>query len=186
MTGSLYVLGAPGVGKTTLCRGLLENVSLATSSRKIHGVLVGHDFPGGVYLGKMREEFPGTDALAMSVGPDAIEWVTTGQLPDIIFGEGARLGYAGFLNALARATDLTVVHLTAKEATLDARCRARGSNQGATWRKGAATRAASAVKRVQGARIIEVQTDGLQAIHVLRIVRSQLPPSLAALNHGHL
>jgi hypothetical protein len=145
-------------------------------------LLHGHDFDGGgIYLGALRDEFPGTDALAMSAGPDAVAWLATGQLPDVIFGEGARLGYAEFLNMLADRSNLTIVHLRAKDTTLDARCKARGSKQTETWRKGAATRAASATRRVVGAKIVEVDTDGLRPEHVLRLVKAQLPPGLSHL-----
>lgn len=180
MSFSLYVLGPPGVGKSTLLAGLMSNASPATPGRKIHGLLYGHYFQDEtcLYLGKMRDKFPGTDGLPMNVGPDAINWLTSGQLPDIILGEGARLGYAGFLNELSRRTETYIVHLTASEQYLEDRCRARGSNQKAAWRKGAATRALTAASKTQNAKIITIRTDGLSTTNVLRLVRAELPKGL--------
>src|SRR3546814_6758617 len=48
---------------------------------RLHGVLRGHPLvdehgaASALYLGRLRPEFPGTDALSMSVHPDALAWV---------------------------------------------------------------------------------------------------------------
>ena len=156
---ALYLLGAPGVGKSTVMAAYLKarGWEMLRPHRRVHGKLVGHTmvsldgYPSGVYLGKHRPEFPGTDALSMAVAPDAREWAasipTYAASLDLIVGEGARLGNVGFLTALADVSRLTVVLLTASEERLTERRTARGSNQTPAWMRGAATGARNAFDR---------------------------------------
>jgi hypothetical protein len=96
----------------------------------------------GVSLGYRRKTFSGTDALGMSVNPQAVAWAETGaQDWDEVWGEGARLANRAFLTTLDRHTQLTVIELVAPERTLDRRCAERGSEQNIGWRRGAGTRA---------------------------------------------
>ncbi|AWY05258.1 hypothetical protein SEA_MEMENTOMORI_3 [Microbacterium phage MementoMori] len=163
MTDALYLLGAPGVGKSTVMRGVIDHLGLDVNpdNYRIHKRLTGHGLfewttgeTMGVYLGKHREEFPGTDGLSMAVAPDAREWAATLRRDReegvrYVFGEGARLGNVGFLTALAEHTWLTVVHLTADEDALTARRDERGSAQRPSWMRGATTAAANTFTAVQ-------------------------------------
>jgi hypothetical protein len=158
MTAALYVLGAPGVGKSTFVKAYLQaNAWTALPEpTRLHRTLIGHylaDRTGevtGVYLGKHRQQFPGTDALSMAVAPDARVWARNLEpWLGFIVGEGQRLGNAGFLRALGENTELTVVLLVADEAVLDARCEERGSAQAPGWRRGAAKGAANAFRDAQ-------------------------------------
>jgi len=84
------------------------------TAREMFGHYLRHPEKGhGAYLGHLRPEYPGTDALSLSVAPQALLWLTS--LPtlglDWVFGEGVRLAHLGFLSALAACTDLTVLHL---------------------------------------------------------------------------
>jgi hypothetical protein len=149
VTESLYLLGPPGVGKSTLLKEYLRQHewTVLPDAERLYGHLYGHPMihdgiPRGVYLGKARERFPGTDALSMAVAPDARAWARS--LPEMplglfVCGEGARLGNPGFLRALGESSELTVALLTADQELLDERCAERGSKQNAAWRKGAAT-----------------------------------------------
>lgn len=145
---AIYLIGPPGVGKTTLMNEILDGWR-REEPVKLNGTLVGEpltDTNGvtrALHLGKTREQFGGTDALSMAVNPKAIEWVRTAALPQMIFGEGQRLANMGFLAALHARTILTVVYLTAPERILDARCDQRGSKQDPRWRKAGRTRAAN-------------------------------------------
>src|SRR5436190_9417962 len=84
------------------------------TSREMFGHFLSHPKLGtGAYLGHLRPKYPGTDALSLSVAPQAMLWLDA--LPclglDWVFGEGARLSHVRFLYGLHLATELTVVHL---------------------------------------------------------------------------
>jgi GTPase SAR1 family protein len=167
VTASLYLLGAPGVGKSTVMKALLSDWDAEERPERIEGQLRGHvlsrgryeTWMTGLYLGILREEFPGTDGLGMAVMPDALRWVLTRELPDVILGEGARLGTTKFLTALSCWTRLTVVLLDAPDDVLDARRRERGSDQDPTWLQGAATRARNAAAGAEAAGVQVVRVD---------------------------
>lgn len=129
MTRSLYLVGGPGAGKSTLMARLLAPWDIEPCERLTEKELFGHrmtDADGcvGVYLGRIREQFPGTDALSMSVSPVAAAWAEQDAAGyDVILGEGGRLATRRFLDALSASTSLLVVHLavdfdTARERTL--------------------------------------------------------------------
>jgi hypothetical protein len=84
------------------------------TTREMFGHYLSHPVEGaGAYLGHLRPEYPGTDALSLSVAPQALLWLDSLPLLglDWIFGEGARLSHIGFLSALHEATNLTVIYL---------------------------------------------------------------------------
>jgi broad-specificity NMP kinase len=192
MTDSLYLLGAPGVGKSTVMAGVLDELALAVNpdNARIHKRLTGHGLydtlsgdTRGVYLGKMREEFPGTDGLSMAVAPDAREWA--GRLSrtneggmQYVVGEGMRLGNPGFLSALAEHSWLTVILLTASEDALTARRDARGSTQTPSWMRGAATSARNAYAAARTTapvnRALEFDTTDVDPEHIAREIAGLL------------
>jgi len=141
MSKSLYLIGEPGVGKSTVLSAFCANYLLGLEQQllaKLWGdELFVEDKLFGYRLGRTRESFSGTDALAMSVNPDAVQWVNTYPLPQIVVGEGARLANKKFLTALNDKTSLLLVLVVANNAAerrLD-----RGSNQNPSWIKGRAT-----------------------------------------------
>jgi hypothetical protein len=113
----------------------------------------------GVYLGRHRAGFPGTDALSYGVAPYAKQWAEEAELPELIFGEGARLATDRFLLALNRRTNLRVVHLTAEAWVLDQRRARRRSKQSPAWMKGAETRATLLAQRLAEARLKVIHLD---------------------------
>lgn len=141
----LYLTGAPGVGKSTLARELRTGWDTevdrhhAVPHTRLNDPRTGRT--AGLELGVPREEFPGTDALAMDIGPRALQFLSTAYTP-FALGEGARLATRPFIGGLATAgVRVTLVRLTAGPALLEERWRARGARQNPSWRKGAATRA---------------------------------------------
>ena len=181
------MVGAPGVGKSTMVRWLLEPFTRlpAVKSKSLplvrweplarNGQLVGG------HLGYTRGAFSGTDALGMAVNPQACRWMleskTAGQL-DFIVGEGARLANSAFFTAArARADRVLLVQLRAREETLDARCEVRGSKQNESWRRGARTRADNALAAAVahhlrfGAQLQAFQSTLDQRLHLFKIER---------------
>lgn len=192
MTDSLYLLGAPGVGKSTAMAAFLDtrDLAVAPDPSRIKGKLTGHGLYGvlsgetrGIYLGRMREEFPGTDGLSMAVAPDARAWAATlsrqheGGMQYVV-GEGQRLGNPGFLTALAENTWLTVVLLTATPEALTARREDRGSTQSPSWMQGAATQARNTFDAmVKGPinRAVEIDTTALTPDEIAERITLSIP-----------
>lgn len=141
----LYIAGPPGAGKSTLARELTAgwDKTLLREHPVPHSRLR-HPGTGkllGLELGVPRQEFPGTDALAMDIGPRALTLLSTVLLP-FAFGEGSRLATRPFVGGLAQGgVRVTFVSLRASQELLDERWHARGGKQNTAWRKGAATRA---------------------------------------------
>jgi hypothetical protein len=139
----IYVVGAPGSGKSTLMAALTAGCTRHPVDQPVpHDVLTAGDRqPLGAELGRRRTTFSGTDALAMSVSPAAKAWVATHPY-GLVLAEGDRLAHMGFLTAAADAGyRVTLVYLQADPDLVDARCAARGSTQDPTWRAGRATKA---------------------------------------------
>ena len=116
MTNAIYLIGAPGSGKSTVMNELLRGWAPGPYQRLMPRELFGHQLLGpdldlGVYLGHLRPEYPGTDALSMSVSPHAISWLQVMGRPGWVFGEGQRLGNLKFLKELNRVTELRVGYL---------------------------------------------------------------------------
>jgi len=153
-TRLLYLVGPPGVGKSSAMRGLLRGLGLnPMDARRAAPQVYLHDLVGektgrveGQYLGRLRREFPGTDALGMSASPRVISYLASPGLPPLILGEGARLGTGKFFQEAATNSRLrlSVALLDAPDEVLEQRRDRRGSGQDASWARGAATRARNA------------------------------------------
>jgi hypothetical protein len=154
---SVYIIGGPGAGKSTFMARLLIEMGVDTepledlhAKRNVKNLVTlrGHRLSdGGVYLGKMREQFPGTDGLDRVSSPVAVEWLETGPDVSYILAEGATLATQGFLGALSAHTDLLLLHLVVDDETRAKRFAERGSTQSATWVKASVGRAAAAASR---------------------------------------
>lgn len=146
MTQAVYILGGAGTGKSTFTAELLTRMGAelepledlhAKRNAKALVTLRGHRFDRGIYLGVMRDQFPGSDGLDRASSPTAEEWLHkhqegfngSGTLPERIVGEGATLATRRFLYALNLTTDLLVIALRCDPMIHDLRLLARGSGQ---------------------------------------------------------
>lgn len=170
---SIYIVGGAGVGKSTFTSQLLDEIEAnplgpqedlwSKPNAKVVVTLRGHRTQGsGMYLGKMRDSFPGTDGLDRASSPTGEEWLDRFQHLDLdyIIGEGATLATERFLNALHRRTDLLLVHLVCDPEVKAKRLADRGSDQAETFVLGTATRSANATAKMRavGANVLGIET----------------------------
>lgn len=144
---TLYVLGYPGAGKSSAVASALRlaEVSFRTTVRDPvpHARYIGASGDEVWEIGKQRDAFSGTDALAMNIQPRAIRWVkalaTEGSVaPTLLVGEGDRLATNGFLDA---CSGLLVAHLslpyeTARHRSIQRAMRLGRKQQNEAWVRG--------------------------------------------------
>jgi hypothetical protein len=172
-TRALYVIGPPGVGKTTAVLGFVRGgwtLGPAVTAAPLityRPLLVGQTgLSEGMYLGDVREKFSGTDALSMAALPKAKEWVrrdgaswSAREDRGAIIGEGQRLANDDWLAMVNDVTELTVLSFDATDEALDERCAVRGTGQNLSWRKAATTRARNLTLRLARTAVDVVQVD---------------------------
>ncbi len=161
MTQSVYVIGGAGTGKSTFMADLLRrseslmgpltDLRSEPNSRGTVITLRGHaldigPWGSGMYLGCMRDEYPGTDGLDRVSYIPGESWLLDGPLPDWIVAEGATLAARRFLHVLHATTDLLLVHLVADDFVKELRFGQRGSTQKESFVTGTATRADNLVR----------------------------------------
>jgi hypothetical protein len=176
-TASVYIVGGAGTGKSTFTDQLLRqlghemgpliDIHSTPNSRGSLVTLRGHAMffgatGAGLYLGLMREHFPGTDGLDRVSSIAGKEWLDEegADAFNYIVGEGATLSTRPFLNSLASATDLLLVHLVCDEDVKQARLLNRGTNQPESFVRATATRSANLVRdmRTAGVPILGMET----------------------------
>lgn len=139
-----YLIGEPGVGKTTLLSAVTDGLRGMAVRRPFARTL--YDC-GVVELGEARAVFGGTDTLSMSVQPKVLEWAEMPDYPDIV-GEGDRLANAKFFQGMKDlGYDLCIVHCSAPPDVLTERRLARAAAhsmkpQDAVWLQGRQTKVA--------------------------------------------
>lgn len=142
MNKSVYIVGGAGTGKSTFTGqllhcigeelGPLQDLHSKPNSRGTMITLRGHRIGGdGLYLGCMRDSFPGTDGLDRVSYIPGEEWLELGHHKEFGFvvGEGATLAVRRFITKMHEHTDLLLVHLAAEDFVKELRFLERGSNQ---------------------------------------------------------
>lgn len=176
-TKSVYIVGGAGSGKSTFMAALMEQVVMVQGpledlyslrNAKALVTLRGHrviTYGGkdGLYLGCIRESFPGTDGLDRASSPVGEEWLKKdgGREFSFLISEGATLATRRFLKALYEETDFLLVHLHADPEVTAARFAERGSNQDPTFVKNTVTRSANLRRdlvELLGARCVSIDT----------------------------
>jgi len=138
----VYLIGEPGSGKTTLVQELFKGYEhnavdvicphiIHTSTEQRPAVIV--------ELGKSRDEFGGTDALAMNIQPKALEFLRVCP-HNLVIAEGDRLGNQKFFDAVTEmGWTLETVYLKPPK-DISARRENRGSHYSLSWLKGRQTK----------------------------------------------
>lgn len=167
MTRSVYVIGGAGTGKSTFMEELLtrsgveleplEDLHATPNAKGSLVTLRGHRFDRGVYLGVMRDQFPGSDGLDRASSITGEEWLHKhqeglggdGTLPERIIGEGATLATRRFLTALNLTTDLLILALRCDPMIHDLRLLARGTGQMSQFVTATVTRTENLVRDME-------------------------------------
>lgn len=113
MSQAIYLIGAPGVGKSTLTAALLE--PLTTTAPQEHDQPVAHTCydNGWAHLGKAGKTFPGTDTLPYTAIDTIEAWLDSDDRPNRLIGEGDRLAVDRFIKCLHRNYEhVVLLHLT--------------------------------------------------------------------------
>jgi hypothetical protein len=140
---SLFVLGAPGTGKSILLRSFLQSLGSFGESYQ-YNLITGQWFSDysllvlGEYVSE--ESFPGTDRWSMEVQRCAAGfWQDIAQQSCTVLGEGSRIATRPFIDAARISTLVSLVFLQVHTDILQARREWRGK-QNASWVKGIETR----------------------------------------------
>lgn len=150
----LYIIGAPGTGKTTLARALVQGVPYREFQP--HKRVRAMEYHTGddqglrpVYeLGcPLREDGArGTDLLARDIKPDVMEWLGGSAAPRYVMGEGDRLAHPNFFGEAAElGYEVQVVHAWCPAELSYERASKRRAIRGmepqhASWYKGRVTK----------------------------------------------
>lgn len=147
-----YLIGPPGVGKSTVMAYLCARTTRDPMTRPFaHDLLARLDGGYAVELGTVRPHgYSGTDALAMNVQPQALQWLRETE-HTLVLGEGDRLGTQSFLSqAMAEGWHVHLAVFNAPYEILTYRRMARGSNQDPRWMKGRATKVRNVAEWARG------------------------------------
>ena len=167
-----YLIGEPGVGKTTLLTAITDGLPGLAVRRPFARTLYEC---GVVELGEQHGVHGGTDKLSMSVQPKVIEWAETPDYQDIV-AEGDRLSSDSFFQAMADlGYQLTVVHCHAPSAVAAERRLMRAAHhaikpQNPVWLKGRQTKVEKLAYKWK-----TVAIDTSQPIELLLPIATQLP-----------
>jgi hypothetical protein len=175
VTNSVYILGAAGTGKSTFMSellvrlnaelGPLEDLHSKPNARGNLVTLRGHrvdtDFASGLYLGVMREQFPGSDGLDRASSPTGEEWLEFGDVPPFILAEGATLATRRFMYGLHAHTNLLMLAFRCDPVVHDLRLLSRGAGQVSSFVRSTVTKTENLVKDLQvaGATVEWVDSD---------------------------
>jgi hypothetical protein len=175
MSVVLFVLGEPGIGKTSLARRLLQPDSYLVAKPKW---TVGETVcAAGHYTG---DTFDGADTVPYNGVADALRyWDAHLRSHALTMLDGDRFSHEGALAHFRPAALIRGVYLSAPAEIAVARRAARGSNQNATWLKGRQTKAANFAMRMHDAGYPVLRLDARASTLELEIeVRRMLAAAL--------
>lgn len=190
MKHALYIIGEPGVGKTTLMTELKANKLWEPHGQPfLHqhsGLGVAANDPLAVELGGPREGFGGTDVLGMAVQPQAVAFLAGPCAPQLLLGEGDRLGNGKWFASVSEAGyQLYVYHLhgprLAERRRAERSARLGTEPQHPTWVKGRRTKVESLSLAV-GATVLDASLPvNILVLSMMdpvsRVLRGEVEPS---------
>lgn len=169
---TVYLIGAPGAGKTTLTEALTPDwQEIAKYSTPVKWRE--HDTPHGsaVSLGWLRPSFGGTDTLGNAAILKIEPWYPH-ITHDLVFGEGDRLANKRFFDLAAKYGEFHLFYLDTHPNVCAERRRRRAENTGkvqnATWVKGRETKHRNLAHQFNAT----VIPDGLTAQEGAAIIRA--------------
>lgn len=131
-----YIIGEPGVGKSTLVEWITEGHNPDTTDSPFSF----RRYDNGVTeLGKRRADFSGTDALSMSVQPTVQKYIEAVS-PALVLAEGDRLANRKFFDFLKEQGYEVYVYAIVGSKTAARQREERGSRQDDTWLRGRQTK----------------------------------------------
>lgn len=140
---ALWVVGEPGVGKTTLSRALLPEPRKLIAAPKWTVCEGGRTVAAGHYTGAA---FDGGDTVPYTGAIPALEYWREALLAkaEVTLFDGDRFSYAGavdFVRRLPVPVELVCLYVAAPDGVAAERRAARGTAQNPTWVRGRATKA---------------------------------------------
>lgn len=166
---AIFILGAPGIGKTTLVREFLTGETL-TFIEKPKWTIASDFAAAGHYKG---QTFDGGDTVPYTGAADALAYWEANllHLPFTIF-DGDRFSTHPSLEHVLRCARVVGFHLHADDNLLDERREERMSNQNESWMRGRVTKARNFATAI-GARELDASaTPGELAEQVRAVLRS--------------
>lgn len=160
MKRMLYIIGEPGVGKTTVVLSALPLPSAELEAPIPHLV-----YPGGVQLGRWRGQFSGTDGMTNNIKPRVLDWLGQPDGPSVVVAEGDRLANTKFFqDVVDLGWRLDVVALVASPEELNVRRDNRNTKnrllnplpveQNLTWLKGRVTKNINLIGNWPGVKLL--------------------------------
>jgi hypothetical protein len=150
----VYYIGCPGVGKSTLMRGILDEYSKVEEPEWVkEGMVTYYKFVKQrvIVLGKYDERtFSGTDTWSKAAGVQFRQWLIDNREKYAdwgCFGEGERLSNKPNMDAMFEEESMKLVCLKVSEEELERRRAARNNTQNESWMKGMKTRIANLCKQ---------------------------------------
>lgn len=143
----LYLLGEPGIGKTTLSRALFHGLNRV--EKTLPYICWTEYHPKLCEIGRDRDTFGGTDALGMASQKKVIDWLESEPYP-YVYAEGDRLANGKFFTwAQEFGVDLQIIHLTGERVAAKRRKKRNeqiGKEQNESWIASRRTKIQNVVK----------------------------------------
>jgi ribose 1,5-bisphosphokinase PhnN len=140
---SIFIVGAPGAGKTTLARVLIGKDPWLVQKPKWtvnHAICAAGHYSGGTFDGADTVGYNGVKEALVYWQAHLLTARTPHPIRFTVF-DGDRFSHQDALSFVRERSERTgVVYMDADAATLAARRAARGSTQNETWMKGRATK----------------------------------------------